>query len=163
MDVVKPATTPDIKTATAIPDLKQLYADMAAEQVQIDKRASENLQRIIQEQEEQRAANNSMRCRKFRSFIRPFPPFSMEWDKTPCWLWIGATDKRGDGLIQVGGRQYRAHRVSWEIFRGSIPAGRIVWHNAGCPVQCVNPRHLLMGSHAERRMYLREQAPENAN
>lgn len=64
-----------------------------------------------------------------------------------CWLWIGA-DRGGEmeyGQIVVDGRPEAAHRVSWTLFRGPIPAGLNVLHHCdvGC---CVNPTHLFLGT-----------------
>lgn len=60
---------------------------------------------------------------------------------TGCWLWLGALDPDGYGSLHVEDRKQRAHRVSFEIFRGGIPAGRQIDHL--CRVRCcVNPDHL---------------------
>lgn len=58
-----------------------------------------------------------------------------------CWLWTGSLGTAGYGSIRVSGKTRSAHRVSYEAFLGSIPAGLHIDHK--CKVRCcVNPSHL---------------------
>jgi hypothetical protein len=71
----------------------------------------------------------------------------------PCHLWTGAKFKARPsrlpyGGIKVGGVKLLAHRVSYEIHKGPIPAGLIVLH-ACDHAACVNPAHLSAGSHSD--------------
>ena len=58
-----------------------------------------------------------------------------------CWIWQAYCDAAGYGYLTIGGKNRRAHRVSFEEFRGPIPDGLQLDHlcrNRGC----INPDHL---------------------
>lgn len=66
-----------------------------------------------------------------------------------CWLWMGGSTHAGYGLMGVGKRKNNlAHRISWKIHRGEIPAGHLVLHKCDVPA-CVNPAHLFTGTQGE--------------
>lgn len=68
-----------------------------------------------------------------------------------CWIWTGARNADGYGVIRVGGRGSSpalAHRTAFELLVGPIPDGRELDHV--CRVRaCVNPtpRHLETVDH----------------
>lgn len=69
-----------------------------------------------------------------------------------CWLWKGASNGRGYGVM-VKGRQrtYFAHRVAWEITYGEIPAGLSVCHHCDNP-SCVRVDHLFLGTQKDNML-----------
>lgn len=71
-----------------------------------------------------------------------------------CWLWTGALNSGGYGNFYAGHRDdgrymfVRAHRFSWALANGPLPAGGLVLHICDTPA-CVNPDHLMTGGHSE--------------
>jgi hypothetical protein len=70
-----------------------------------------------------------------------------------CWLWegawtkgAGADDEARYGVFSRGARGtgVPAHRFSWELANGTIPAGGHVLHRCDVPL-CVRPDHLFLG------------------
>lgn len=63
-----------------------------------------------------------------------------------CWLWMRWCDRDGYGKPGRSGRctERLAHRISFEIHHGPIPAGVSVLHRCDTP-SCVNPDHLFLG------------------
>lgn len=60
-----------------------------------------------------------------------------------CWLWCGAQNDSGYGIVRVSGRLRTAHRVAYELQVGPIPEGITVRHTCGDPA-CVRGDHLTL-------------------
>jgi hypothetical protein len=58
-----------------------------------------------------------------------------------CWVWFGAKNDSGYGVMNVNGKRERAHRVAYEAFVGPIPKGLVIDHLCR-EKRCVNWRHL---------------------
>lgn len=66
-----------------------------------------------------------------------------------CWLWLGAySGQMHYGDIYIKDRHCYTHRVSYELFHGSIPEEILVCHTCDIP-RCWNPLHLFLGTHKE--------------
>lgn len=66
---------------------------------------------------------------------------SMPEPNSGCWIWLGTVNDSGYGTLNVNAKETRAHRYSYELYRGPIPAGLVIDHL--CRVRCcINPMHL---------------------
>lgn len=87
--------------------------------------------------------------KKYASLEEKFHDGYVPEPNTGCWLWFKATDGHGYGQLRNPGsgpgRNVLAHRVSFEISNGSIPAGMVIMHSCDQPL-CVNPDHLRLGT-----------------
>lgn len=65
-----------------------------------------------------------------------------------CWEWLRARTKNGYGHLEVGSKQWYAHRYAWTLFYGPIPDGLAVLHHCDNP-PCCRPDHLFLGTQAD--------------
>lgn len=68
-----------------------------------------------------------------------------------CTLWDKSTDRAGYGQVFVNGKRRLAHRLKYcEAHNCTYESirGYIIRHTCDTP-SCVNPDHLLIGSHAD--------------
>jgi len=71
-----------------------------------------------------------------------------------CWEWKASKTPKGYGMLNrhengVDRKEY-AHRLSYQIHYGEIPAGYEILHQCDTP-SCCNPAHLRAGTSSENR------------
>jgi hypothetical protein len=70
-------------------------------------------------------------------------------DADECWPWHGSRHPKGYGNFMLATRaSIPAHRYSFYLRNGELPSDQLIRHTCDNPC-CVNPHHLLAGSHAD--------------
>jgi hypothetical protein len=67
-----------------------------------------------------------------------------------CWLWTGAKNQEGYGLLRSGGEYKRAHRFAYEMLVGPIPDGQLIDHVCH-NTSCVRAEHLRLATFKQNR------------
>lgn len=74
-------------------------------------------------------------------------------DGNGCWVWQGNKTPQGYGWVSHRGRSFRAHRLSFELFRGEIPhPSQLVLDHLCRNRACCNPDHLECVTNRENLM-----------
>jgi hypothetical protein len=69
---------------------------------------------------------------------------NIQVDRHGCWNWLRGK-MHGYGSIWFAGKRWTVHRLSYLIFSGEIPTGRLICHHCDNP-SCCNPDHLYVGT-----------------
>lgn len=89
-----------------------------------------------------------LRCSPREPIIERFESMYVADPTTGCWLWTALRMHQGYGIFSIYGRNVRAHRISYELYKGPVSDGLLVCHKCDTP-PCVNPDHLFVGTNRD--------------
>ena len=78
--------------------------------------------------------------------------------QSQCWVWTGPNQKghgRIQGCISKWAGTKEAHRISYQVFVGDIPADKMIRHHCNNGL-CCNPDHLKPGTALENALDRKE-------
>lgn len=65
-----------------------------------------------------------------------------------CLIWAASTNHSGYGQLHIDGQYWPAHKVSYILHNGALEDGLVVRHTCHNK-RCINPEHLVSGTHKE--------------
>ena len=73
--------------------------------------------------------------------------FEKHIDKSgECWLWTGSCNEFGHGQFRYESKAWKAHRFSYFLANGELPAPPLIVRHKCKSKNCVNPEHLEPGT-----------------
>lgn len=100
-----------------------------------------------------KSKENLFYSRKLKKFVDVKTKL-LSWvikNKKGCWVWQGATEgpiTHRYGSTRLNGINFKCHRLSYELWKGSIPKGLHIDHLCK-NTRCINPDHLEPVTHKE--------------
>lgn len=61
-----------------------------------------------------------------------------------CWLWTGAKNRKGYGMVRHQGKVRYVHRLAYHQESGVDPIDLLICHHCDIP-NCLRPSHLFLG------------------